>query len=199
MSNARFSACTLTFGALLATGSVATAAVVYDEGATGDLSGAFASPTSITVTVSGSTVSPNTVVGQTGNNGNSGATNSSDADYFEFTLGPGQSADALTVDSYAQSGGSAGNRSFIAYSATPFTGQGFGDIDGNTLFNGASGDLFDTSLIPGTTLGPGTHRFWIQETANFTVDYQLTFNVVPEPTTAGLIGLGLFGVLRRRA
>ncbi|MEM1446001.1 MAG: PEP-CTERM sorting domain-containing protein [Planctomycetota bacterium] len=170
------------------------AAVVYDEGVTGDLSGAFATPTPITFTA-GTT---NTVVGQAGNNGNGGATNNSDADYFEFTLGPGELADALTVDAYVQSGGSSGNRSFIAYSGTPFTGQGFGDIDGNTLFNLGSGNLFATSLITGTTLGPGTHRFWIQETLNITVDYELTFNVVPEPGAALLFGGSALAFLRRR-
>ncbi len=42
--------------------------------------------------------------------------------------------------------------------------------------------------------------FWIQETSSNTVDYQLTFTVVPEPSHAilAVLGLGLIAVRRRR-
>ena len=68
-------------------------AVIYNETISGDLSGAFASPTPLMLAVGG-----NTIVARIGNNGNTGATNGSDADNFTVTLGTGESLVSMTLD-----------------------------------------------------------------------------------------------------
>lgn len=180
--------------ALTAAVSSSYAAVVYDETVSGDLSGLLGSPTSLSVS-SGA----NTVIGEIGANGNSGATNGSDADYFSLTVPSGGSLDTLTVDSYVPAGSS--GSSFFGYTlGTSFSGQGFGDVDGFTLINAASGDVL--SSLAGGSLGPGTYSFWLQETAPTTVEYQLTIGitttVIPEPATAVLISGCLAALVFRR-
>lgn len=171
----------------------AQATVIHDESVDGDLSGAFTAPDTITVT-SGI----NTIIGQVGNNGNGGATDGSDGDYFEFTLNPGQSISSFTVDSYVSSG-SFGTGSFLAYSDEGIAVQSSDFIDGFVLFNSSSGNVL-SGLSPDTggVLNPGTHTFWVQETAAVTIDYQFSFNVVPEPSSLALIGLGAIAATRRR-
>ncbi|MEM9753684.1 MAG: hypothetical protein AAF916_09910 [Planctomycetota bacterium] len=180
------------FGTACFLSASAHAAVVYDESADGDLSGAFASPTVITLGLGA-----NTIIGQMGENGNTGATDGSDADYFQFTLAPGEVADSFVVDAFTPSQ-SIGGGSFLAYAADNFTGQGGADIDGNAIFQGETFNRFLTGLIPGTELAAGTHAFWVQEITNgATVDYAFTINVVPEPAAAGLLALSLAGLKRR--
>jgi hypothetical protein len=115
---------------------------------------------------------------------------------------------AITVESYLFPGdGNPGGGSFLAYGAgAEFAGQGFGDIDGYVIFAADTGNL-----LPGLrqdifgdgsqdSLGPGEHAFWLQETNPTIVEYSLTFEVVPEPSSLGLLALG-FGFmlgLRRR-
>ncbi|MBB6430202.1 PEP-CTERM sorting domain-containing protein [Algisphaera agarilytica] len=169
------------------------ATTVHDETVDGDLSGAFGSPTGLTFNLGA-----NTVIGGVGTNGNTGATNGSDADYFTFTLGTGQSLDAIVVDSYT-SDTNAGDLAFSAYVAgNAFAGQGGGNIDASALFNNTSSNIFPT-ILP---LGEGDHAFWIQQTASGNYFYEITFNVVPEPATAGLLmagtALAAFGRRRQR-
>ena len=122
---------------ILAGTSFTSAAVIYDEGVSGDLSGAFATPTA--VTISNGT---NSVVGQVGLNGDTGATNGQDADYFTFTVGPGLSITSLTVDSYTAVG--SGSGSFLGFTAgSLFGGQTGGDIDASVIFNAGSGEILD--------------------------------------------------------
>ena len=157
------------------------ATVVHDESVDGDLSGVFASPTLLSTTNG-----PNTVVAQFGNNGNSGATDGTDADYFAIVIPSGGSLTSISVDSFTFSPGNPGSSLFAYVSGTAFTGQGTGDIDAFDLFNAGAGNL-----IPGDLpLGPGAYSFWLQETSDNVVNVQLTFNQVPEPATFFLAMIG---------
>lgn len=170
-------------------------AVIYSESLNGDLSGSFANPQMIPLNPGA-----NTLIAQMGNNGNSGATNGSDADYFTVTLDPGLSLLSITLDSYTFSPNNPGV-SFGGYvAAAAFTGQGFGDIDGSAFIDVSSGNILDDFTGSPAPLGQGVYSFWFQETSANRVDYQLTFNVVPEPSAA-LLGFGGISLLlsgRRR-
>ncbi len=196
----KFGKLVTTFGCLALfalTGASPLAATIYDEGVSGDLSGAFGAPDSIGPLAVGG----NEVIGQIGANGNTGATNGSDADYFTFTVGVGQSVDAINVLSFLFAPTDPGG-SFFGYIAdTSFAGQAGGDIAGFALFNAASGDIL--GALAGGPLGPGDYAFWLQETAATSVDYTVSFVVSAVPLPAPLILMlsaltGLFGWTRRQ-
>jgi hypothetical protein len=166
--------------------------IVYDEGISGDLSGAFGSPTSITFSAQS-----NTVIGQMGENGGTGGTNGRDADYFTFSFGGGRQLTSVTIDSYTFSPNNPGS-SFMGYVAgTAFAGQGGGDIDGNVLFNAGSGDVLPSL---GGPLDAGDYSFWVQETSANAVDYTITFGftAVPEPAGMVVCGIALMSLVSRR-
>ena len=183
------------WGLGLAAGSQAN--LLYDESVSGDLSGVFTAPDLLAPGPG-----DNTLIGQVGANGETGATNGNDADYFHFNLGADISLAAITVDAYTTSTADDSNVSFFGYVMdTAFTGQGFGDIDGFTLFNAASGDILGD--VAGGPLGPGDYAFWIQETSAIVVDYQVTFTTrdtsqVPAPGGLALLGLGLAALFAAR-
>ncbi|MEM1221764.1 MAG: hypothetical protein AAGH40_03305 [Verrucomicrobiota bacterium] len=159
--------------------------ITVDESIGGDLSGAFASPDPFTLDLGN-----NTLIGQIGANGNTGATDGSDADYIFFTVEAGQELFSIVVDTYNTSG-SSGSGSFFGYTeASSFTGQGIGDIDGSTIFSSTSGNLLPALQSGSTTpLPSGAYSFWLQETASVIVDYQITFatQAVPESSAAALL------------
>jgi hypothetical protein len=139
-------------------GSFAFAA--YDENTLGDLSGDIANP-SFLIVLSDIIVSDfegnviqiieadSTISGTVGNNGNTGATNGSDADIFRFSLSPNVTLSAINVIS-----SSGDDLSFIAYVAGQFlSGQAQSDIDGFTLFGNDSGNILDD-------LAGGLHYRW---------------------------------------
>jgi len=173
----------------------AQAVVVHDEGIDGDLSGAFAMPDPLAIGNG-----DNTIIGQMGNNGDTGATNGQDADYVSITLGAGQSITAITVDAFTFSPTNPGSSFFGYVAGAAFTGQANGDIDDFVLFNATSGDVLD-DLAGGPLDGEGTWSFWLQETSDTVVDYELTFTVVPEPSAPLMLVIGVAGLLaaRRRA
>lgn len=184
------------FTFIAASSTVTNAATIHDESINGDLSGLLNTPTPLTVSAG-----TNTIIGQVGNNGNTGATDGTDADYFTFNIAPGSDLVSITIDSYTSSSGS--GQSFFGYTeGTSFTGQGFGDIDGFVIFNASSGEVLD-DLSGGASLAAGDYAFWLQETADVTVDYEISFEVatVPVPAAAWLFGsglLGLMGIARRK-
>ncbi len=168
----------------------ASAITIYDESVDGDLSGVPSSPDALAVSVGA-----NTVIGSVGQNGGTGATNGSDADYFSITIGAGESLTALTIDSYTFAPSNPG-ASFIGIVAGDgFSGQGGGSVDNFVLFNALSADVLPG--LAGGPLGEGTYSFWVQEVSPTVVDYQLTATVVPEPSTALFVGLGLCGLAAR--
>ncbi len=178
---------------LLAAVLPAQAAVVYHEAIDGDLSGAFASPTNIILTTGA-----NTIIATMGNNGNTGATNGRDADYFRISLLPGHFLTSFTLDSYTFAPTNPGI-SFAAYvAAASFTGQTEEDIDGTAFINAASGEILDDFTSTPNPLGPGTYSFWFQETSATVVDYQITLHVIPEPCTTVLATLGFLMAARRQ-
>jgi len=176
-------------------------AVVHDESSMGELSGAFGAPSSLNIMPG-----VNTIIGQIGATGATGATNGLDADYFTFSLGPNQTVDSFTIDSYLLNGVAATDRAFAGYTnASAFNGQGFGDVfAGGELFASGAGNILPA--LAGGDLGPGDHSFWLQQTTGSVFDYQVSFNVVtavPEPSSVlamTLIG-GITGVrhYRRRS
>ena len=172
-------------------------AVLWSESSDGDLPGEYGAPQLLTVTLG-----ENTIAGRMGRNGDLGATNGSDADYLTVIVPDGLEVVAITVESYFFSGdGNPGGGSFLAYGAgAELAGQGFGDIDGYVIFAADAGNL-----LPGLrqdifgngsqdSLGPGEHAFWLQETNPTIVEYSLAFEVVPEPSSLGLLVLG-FGFM----
>jgi hypothetical protein len=170
-------------------------AVIYNESVNRDLSGLFGSPTPLNLTTGA-----NTIIARMGNNGNFGATNGSDADYLTVTSDSGASLVSITVDSYSFGPNNPGV-SFAGYvAAAEFAGQAAQDIGGSMLFNASSGNILDNFTGGPSPLGAGTYSFWFQETSSNLVDYQLTLNLVPEPSTTllGIFGASLFLANRRR-
>ncbi|MGB5323796.1 MAG: VPLPA-CTERM sorting domain-containing protein [Pseudomonadales bacterium] len=160
----------------------------YDESVSGDLSGSLSSPTVISIDLQ------NIITGTVGNNGNTGATNGSDADYFSFSLSETQTIAAINVIS-----SSGDDVSFIGYTqGLGFSGQTSGDIDGNVFFGAMSGNI-----LPGLSGGPltgGNYSFWIQETSNLVQSYSIDFVIsqVPVPAAAWLFGSGLIALAKFR-
>lgn len=171
-------------------------AVVHNESINGDLSGIFGSPTPLNFTAGA-----NTIIAQMGNNGGTGATLAGrDADYFTVTIDPSEALVSITVDSFIFSPNNPGV-SFAGFiAAAAFTGQQAANIDGSAFFNASSGNILDDFTGGSILLGQGTYSFWFQETSDSIVNYQLTFNVVPEPSAAllGFTGIWLLLSSRRR-
>ena len=170
----------------------AQAVTIFDEAVDTDLSGDLSAPTVLNLGLG-----ENTISGSIGLSGGTGATDGTDADYFTFTIAPGIELTSITVDNYT---GNDGGISFLGFVAdSSFGGQTGDDIDGSVLFGASSGEII-SDLTGSTSLGAGDYSFWLQETADVTPGYSLTFTTVPEPSTSLLLGgaLCLLGVRRKR-
>jgi hypothetical protein len=182
----KFCAVALMLTALLVGNKNIQADIVWNEGVNGDLSSNPDSPTALSF-ANGS----NTVIGSVSE------PDGDLRDYMTFTIGPNQFLTGLTLDAYGPEGLSfqginAGNTSFIpdAGTAGSFLGLDFiseGLIGVDMLPILAIGEYGSTGFsVP---LGPGTYTYLIQEvTGGEFRSYQLTFNVVPEPSTMAILG-----------
>ncbi|MEM6364751.1 MAG: PEP-CTERM sorting domain-containing protein [Planctomycetota bacterium] len=187
----------LAFGLVAKTSSYG--AVIYSEPGMGDLSGTGATPTDLT----GLLLVPgmNSISGNVGSNGNTGAVGGSDADYFSITLSAGQTIDSLTVDSYTLGGAPSADRAFFGYrQGAGFAGQSGADIDDSVLFSSTNDEILlaTTGL---SELNEGTHSFWLQQTSPGVFDYTLTFNVtaIPEPSSLfAICAIGSVYAVRRQ-
>ena len=122
----------------------------------------------------------NTVVGSTGLNGNSGATDGSDGDHFTVTVPAGQRL-TLSVQNFGFSGPDPGS-SFIAYApGAALSALIPTSIDAYALFDSTGLTWRDPGNAPinAPVLGPGTYAFWIQETVDTVVNYELNFVLSP--------------------
>ena len=177
---------------LWAGGQGARGAVLWNEAEDGDLPGEFSSPQVVVATLGELTVS-----GTIGRNGNSGATDGSDADYLTIMLPEGLEIVSVSVQGYFSTEGNPGGGSFLGYrAASSFAGKGFSDIDGWVIFSDDFPDLLPALEQP--FLGEGDHAFWIQETNPSIVEYSLSFQVVPEPSLGLLAGFAVLLILGRR-
>jgi len=198
----------MALAALASATSPAAAAVVYNEGTSGDLSNSGLTPTPITFTLG-----ENIVTGTTGRT-EAGAI---DRDYWTFTIGANQQLVALNVLQGTvplgfsfigiQSGNqvtldpatltAAGLLGWTHYQTTDIGTNILDDIgvakNGSTGFNGA--------------LGAGTYSVWLQEISptpqgtNPRLPFSFAFIVsgVPEPSTWAmmLLGFGAMGLALR--
>jgi hypothetical protein len=191
-------------GLLFAAGlSTLSAATIYNESVSGDLSNSGLSPTTITVALGS-----NQIFGTTGNQG--GAI---DRDYFTITIGVGQELTGLTVLPGTTSGGPV---SFIGLESGPqvtlqtgaVTAVGLlgwwhyspADINSNIL--GEMGTPSNGSSGFSVPLGAGNYSFWVQDfnagSFNYGFDLTVSSATTPEPGTiaAALVGLLFVAMLR---
>lgn len=197
----KFSLAWLIFPVLLASSHDLRASIIWDETADGDLSSDPASPTPLNFGVGA-----NTVLGALSE------PNGDLRDYLTFTIGPNQALVSMFLDAASPDGVSfhainSGNTGFIPGNdpSSNFLGLEFvyafdGFIGMDLLPDLAAGSFGSTGFsIP---LGPGTYTYLIQElTPGESRSYQITFNVVPEPSSVGMFGIafGLSTLRRRRS
>lgn len=172
--------------------------IVWDEAVNGDLSDDPSTPTPITFSTGA-----NTIIGSLFPEPGDDL-----RDYITFTINPGQFLTGIFLDTFSPAEGlsfhgiNAGSTSFIPDfgTADQFLGLDFLGIDmlGTDLMPNLAAGQYDSQgfTIP---LGPGTYSYVIQEiTPGETRDYQLTFQVVPEPSSAIFFCVaGLVFTLRR--
>ena len=185
---------------LVALSSAQAIVVAFDESADGDL-GAPTAPTLLTFGIG-----TNTVTGQVDTN------NGDTRDAIAFTLSAGQTLDSIILlaydnpDTLALSDGNTGFFSLDNGLVSVIPGGGTsGEFLTGSTFNSTSvgsdlldlGNLTDGPGITGGQLGPGDYTFNIQNTSTIS-SYELQFNVVPEPSSTALLGLGGLALAIRR-
>jgi len=193
-------------GAIAAAVSIphATAAIVYDEAGSGDLSNSGLTPTLISVAEG-----ENQVFGTTG----TGAAGP-DRDYFTFTVPAGLELVAVAVLPGTTTAGVSffGVESGSQVTVPPNAGSAAGLL-GWHHYTPADGNIINELSIPAAgssgftpPLGAGSYAFWVQElspgTYNYGFDFQLLPAAVPE-SGPGLLGCAaaaglVFAVARTR-
>lgn len=190
----------------LAASAVAT--TIHDEALDGELSGTAGSPT-VLATALGS----NVVIGQVGGASCCNPSDPTGRDVFTITIAPGQILSQVVLQLY----GEPAQNSYLAVEAGPvitsfesaaallgsaLVGSLPGATQGDDLLDDLGAALIDGFPVGGAgfapPLGPGQYTFWFQERDPDLVPYALDFVIVPEPSTALLVGLGLGALTRRR-
>ena len=190
--------------ALLGFASLASASTVYDEGVTGDISGAGATPTPITLSLG-----TNTLIGSLRT---SSATDNQD--FLQVTIPAGLALQSYVHTLYTSTDAQGFTGFRVGSTFTVSTGLA-GSYNGYAHFGSAAtnGSLpaqstVGVDLFPwmadnsagGTSAGAagfaiplssGVYTFLIQQTGSGpTTAYQFDFNVVPEPASLGVVLLG---------
>ena len=191
----------LGIAAAVALAPAAHAAVAWNEGVSGDLSGQRTSPTFVAV-ATGS----NQVIGNTGDIGAG-----TDLDYFRITVPTGSVLSSIVVmpitapDSVAFIGIEAGTQITTTNSAGPLLGWlHYGAFDANTdilpRIGHGGGSIGFTPPLPA-----GNYAFWIQDfdagLSPYGFDLTISAAPVPEPASALLLLAGgalVAGATRRR-
>jgi hypothetical protein len=174
---------------------------IWTESLDGDLSSAEGSPTAVSIGLGTNTIS-----------GSISAAAGDTRDFITFTLAAGQQLSSILLQQWEDgtSGGPAntgfhainlGSTSFVPSGSTIGSFLGASHID----FLPPGTDLLPdlAAAVAGGTgftvpLGPGTYSYVIQQTGPQLNLYALDFVVVPEPTTALLLSLGLGGLAMQR-
>lgn len=171
--------------------------IVWNEAVDGDFSDDPSAPTPLTFSRG-----ENTIIGSL-----TAEPGDDLRDYITFTINPNQFLTAIVLDIYTPAGSSfhginEGSTSFIPDfpTAGQFLGLGFLDqeMSGTDLMPAlAAGEWGSIGFT--NPLGPGTYSYVIQEiTPGETRSYQLTFQVIPEPSSASFCCIaGLASILRR--
>jgi len=203
-------AAAVAFGTLALGGSPAKAAVVYNEGTSGDLSNSGLAPTPVTFALG-----ENIVTGTTGRT----EANAIDRDYWTFNIGPNQQLIAINVLQGTLPLGFSfiGIQSGSQVTVDPATVTAAGLLGWTHYQTSDVGtDILDDIGVAknGSTgftgpLGTGTYSVWLQEISptpqgvNPRLPFSFAFVVasVPEPSTWAMMLLGFGGIglaLRRR-
>jgi hypothetical protein len=183
------------FGCLIVGPAAAMAAIVYDEGVDGDISGDRLAPTSRSLSFGSNELTATSVSG--------------DLEYITLSVPAGLQLDAVILDAYV----SLDSTAFIAVqSGTTFTepptgtdvsnllgwshfGTGLGQV-GTDILDDISVGAGAIGFVP--PLSEGDYTYWIQQTGANSATYTLDFVVTPEPSTLALLALGVPALLRRR-
>ena len=183
---------TFAIALIVASAGTTNAQVVWDEDINGNLSGDPTAPTNLGTFGAGALIVRGSTLGS--------ATPPSDGyDVFQFNIDPGFEITSIILSAYTTDTGGAGTSGFN-FSTVAAAGNG-----GNVLFGpgwgapNVGGDLFDEGLLgPITSLGDDTYFMEVREFGGPQANWELTFNVVPAPASAALLGLGGLAAARRR-
>ncbi|MEL6795513.1 MAG: PEP-CTERM sorting domain-containing protein [Planctomycetota bacterium] len=182
---------TLAIAALAA--STAQAQVVWDEAIDGALSNDPAAPTDLGTFGAGGLIVRGSTLGP-------GTPPSDGFDVFEFDIAPGFEITSIILSAYSP------NDPFATSGFNFSTGAAASEAGATILFGPGWGganvgqDLFSAGFpFPITSpLGADTYFMEVREFGGPQANWELTFNVVPAPASAALLGLGGLAAARRR-